>query len=189
MIREDLPKHFQEDVVFAFGKEGGKLWESYCATRDRITAEVDAGNHPELDGREVGVLCRIVKDFPVDDPMDFRMALQRIKIDKDYYGSAKIGMGDLLAIRSIESFVVTRVGYKIQEALSDRPLIKEVVGSIRHKGHSKGINHDIRLAEEIVSTCLLSVVRLPADENECVSIAAVMNLAHDNNIKQFKVSR
>lgn len=185
MLRDDIPGHFHEDVVFAFGEEVGKLWESYCAIRERLTAEVDAGNHPELDGKEVGTLHRLVKDFPLDDPIEFRMALRRITIDKDYYGSAKIGMGDLLAIRAIESCVVSRVEYKIQQNLQDSPLIRNIVASVRHLGHSRGIKQDIRLAEQTVSECLSKVVALVPVEGGGITSAQVAALARDNGIRHL----
>ncbi|NTF17945.1 hypothetical protein G6L37_05980 [Agrobacterium rubi] len=181
MIRDDLPAHFHDDVTFAFGKEGGALWLAYYDLRERLTSYVDSGEHPELDGKAVGILHRVVKEFQIDDPMDFRMALQRITIDKDYYGAATIGMGDLLAVRAIESFLVTRVEYKIHQALQDRPLIQEIVGSVRNLGHSKGISQDIRLAEQAASACL-SMVAAKASEHGLIASSDIATLASYNGV-------
>jgi hypothetical protein len=150
-------KYVTSDVLFAFGTVGEAAWLEYRALSERLTVEVEVGECPVLSQKEVGVLHKLLKALEVDEnavPSEFRAALNRIDIDKMYYGHVRIGMGDLLAIRSIEKPLTSHVTARIWKKLDDKPLLLAVLKTIRRVGFSQGIQCDFMLASEIGHDCL-----------------------------------
>ncbi len=188
MIDENVSKHLPDDIAHAFGAEASQLWQDYCRLRDRLAPEVEAGRYPALGPKDVGLLYRLVRDLGLEAPMEFRMAQNRMTIDKDHYGSAIVGMGDLLAIRSIESHVASRVEYKVAESISE-PLVRKIVSSIRQAGYSKGASRDIDLAKQTIAFGLAAVGAMAMAQNGNVTSTDIERLAQANGIEHLEFSR
>lgn len=186
MIVEKMPEHFYQDIDHAFGGSG-EAWLDYSALIIRLTPEVDAGRYPTIGADDVSVLRGLPERLQLDVPMEFKMALQRLTIDKDYYGSALVGMGDLLAIRSIESYVRERVDYKVSEKLAGEPLLRKVVLSIRRNGHSKGAPNDIALAKRGISFCLADIAAMAVTQNGNITSTDIERFAEKNDIDARRI--
>jgi hypothetical protein len=174
-------KYVTSDVLFAFGTVGEAAWLEYRALSERLTAEVEAGECPVLSQKEVGVLHKLLKALEVNEnavPSEFRAALNRIDIDKMYYGHVRIGMGDLLAIRSIEKPLTSHVTARIWKKLDDKPLLLAVLKTIRRVGFSQGIQCDFMLASEIGHDCLGAAAALAGDG--AVTSEDIWHLAETN---------
>jgi hypothetical protein len=174
-------KYVTSDVLFAFGTVGEAAWLEYRALSERLTAEVEAGECPVLSQKEVGVLHKLLKALEINEnavPSEFRAALNRIDIDKMYYGHVRIGMGDLLAIRSIEKPLTSHVTARIWKKLDDKPLMLAVLKTIRRVGFSQGIQCDFMLASEIGHDCLGAAAALAGDG--AVTSEDIWHLAETN---------
>jgi hypothetical protein len=180
-------KYVTSDVLFAFGTVGEAAWLEYRALSERLTAEVEAGECPVLSQKEVGVLHKLLKALEVNEnavPSEFRAALNRIDIDKMYYGHVRIGMGDLLAIRSIEKPLTSHVTARIWKKLDDKPLLLAVLKTIRRVGFSQGIQCDFMLASEIGHDCLGAAAALAGDG--AVTSEDIWHLAETNGFSGLR---
>jgi hypothetical protein len=161
-------KYVTSDVRFAFGVDGEAAWLKYRTLADRLTAEVESGERPRLVQDEVGILYKLLKtlDIVLDSeivPSEFRAALNRIDIDRMYYGHVRIGMGDLLAIRSIEKPLAAHVASRIWRKVEDQPLMLALLRTIRGVGFSQGVQCDLMLASEVAYACLEAAAALAGD--------------------------
>jgi hypothetical protein len=178
---------FADDVSYAFGGEAASLWEEYRLLAEQITKDVEGGRYPKVEPKAVGILHRLVKQFEIPEDRDFTPALNRISIDKDYYGSAMIGMGDLIAIRSVERSVAARVEQEVFRKLDDRPLVRNAVEAIRSRGHSNGVSNDIRLAELVLRPSLIALLGLAVAQNGLVTSDVIEQVIADNGIETADV--
>lgn len=187
MTQADTSPYLLDDIVYAFGEEAGQLWHAYCGMRERITSEVDAGRHPAVSPKDVGLLYRLVRDLGLDAPMEFRMAQNRMTIDKEHYGCAIVGMGDLLAIRSIESVVAARVECKIAKSIEE-PLVRKIASSIRQSECSRGARKDVELAKQVLAISLADVAAMAAAQNGIVTSMDIERLERSNGINALEAS-
>jgi hypothetical protein len=161
-------KYVASDVLFAFGVAGDEAWHRYQALAERMTAEIESCERPQLAKDEIGILHKLLKtlDISLDSetvPAEFRAALHRIDIDDMYYGSVRVGMGDLLAIRSIEKPLASHVARRIWTKLEDKPLMTALLKAIRGVGMSQGVQCDFILASEMAYVCLEAAAALAGD--------------------------
>lgn len=174
-----------QDILLALGSESERAWLAYRTLIDRLTCEVEGGEYASVTPKEVGCLHLLLGILDIDKasvPSEFQAVLARLDINKNYHGHAMIGMGDLVAIRSLETVLPALVEGALYQRLRDKPLLVRLLREIRENGRSRGIVRDMEMATSLARCCLTLLSGMAVSQNGAVTDGDIRQIYETNGL-------